>query len=463
MKSLIVDLNMEINLQQDEEKGLFRRFLENLDWYLVAALLYLLGLGLIAVYSATLHHGNAGKFLFTQGIAVLVGLGGMILLSSFNYQFFGDLAFSSYIFSLLMLVAVLFFGATVKGTKGWFNFHYFSFQPVELTKIIFILALSGYLDKSWRDVKKLSTLGVSLALLLGNVLLILFQPDFGSTLVYFPITLTLLFVAGVAPIYLWGIVLFGGLATGIPLMATFFKLQPELLSAHAALAYFVSASRGGVHLFVILLCVVAAIFIVWWFLTQLKISLPLIYPIVLSLIIVFGSVSSLGVQKTLKEYQKKRLIVFLNPEIDPLGSGYNIMQSKIAIGSGQAFGKGLFSGTQAQLGFIPEQHTDFIFAVIGEETGFVFSERMLIFYFLLIWRAMVVARESRDRYGSLVATGIAAMFTFYVMINIGMDMGLTPSTGLPLPFLSYGGSSMVSSLWAMGILFSIHIRRFTHT
>jgi len=448
---------------QEEEKGLLRKFLENLDWYLVAALLYLLGIGLITVYSATLHHGNPGKFLFTQGVAVMVGLAGMILLSSFNYQYFSSLVSSSYAFSLIMLVSVLVFGSTIKGTRGWFNFHYFSFQPVEITKIIFILVLAGYLDKSWRDVKKISTLGISLLLLLGNVLLILLQPDFGSTLVYCPITIVLLFIAGVAPLYILGIILFGSLAAGIPLMATFFKLQPELLAAHPALSYFVSASRGGVHLLIVLLCVFAAIFVIWWFLTQLKIEIPVIYPVVLSLIILFGSVSSLGVQKSLKEYQRKRLVVFINPEIDPLGSGYNIIQSKIAIGSGQVFGKGLFSGTQAQLGFLPEQHTDFIFSVVGEETGFVFSELTLVFYFLLVWRAMIVARESRDRYGSLVATGIATMFIFYAGINIGMVMGMSPATGLPLPLLSYGGSSMVSSLWALGILFSIHIRRFTHT
>jgi rod shape determining protein RodA len=192
------------------------------------------------------------------------------------------------------------------------------------------------------------------------------------------------------------------------------------------------------------------------------VAIPFIYPLVLSLIIALGSVSSLGVQKTLKEYQRKRLIVFLNPEVDPLGSGYNIIQSKIAIGSGQAFGKGLFSGTQAQLGFLPEQHTDFIFSVLGEETGFIFSMLTLIFYFVLVWRALVVAKESRDRYGSLVAVGIAVMFAFYATINMGMVMGMMPATGLPLPLLSYGGSSMVSALWALGILFSIHIRRFTH-
>ena len=450
-------------MQDAEEKSLLRKFLENLDWYLVASLLYLLGMGLIAVYSATLHYGNPAKFLFTQGIAVLIGIAGMILFSSFNYQYFRGMLFSSYVVSLILLISVLILGKSIRGTGRWLSFHYFSFQPIEITKIIFILVLAGYLDSAWRDIRKLSALAVSLMLLLGNVVLILLQPDFGSTLVYFPVTIILLFVAGVTPLYLWGVILFGSLAAGIPLMATFFKLQPELLASNRALAYFVSASHGGIHLLIVLLCVITLIFVVWWFLTNLKISIPLIYPLVLSLIIVFGSISSLAVQKTMKDYQRKRLIVFLNPDVDPLGSGYNIIQSKIAIGSGMAFGKGLFSGTQAQLGFLPEQHTDFIYSVIGEETGFVFSELTIIFYFLLVWRAMIVARESRDRYGSLVATGIAAMFAFYATINIGMVMGMMPATGLPLPLMSYGGSSMVSSLWALGILFSIHIRRFTHT
>jgi rod shape determining protein RodA len=448
---------------QVEEKGYLRKFFENLDWYLIAALFYLLGIGLIAVYSATLHYGNPAKYLFTQGMAVFIGLAGMIIFSSFNYQYFKSLLVSSYVVSLGLLVSVLVVGRSIRGTGRWINFHFFAFQPIEVTKIIFIIVLAGYLDNVWKEVKRVSTLGLALMLLFGHIILILLQPDFGSSLVYFPITIVLLFVAGVSPVYLLGISLFGGLAAGIPLMATFFKLQPDLLSVSPALAYFVSASRGGMHLLIILFIVTAAIFLLWWLLIKLKFEIPFIYPLALSLIIIFGSFSSLGVQKTMKEYQRKRLIVFINPEVDSLGSGYNIIQSKITIGSGMMFGKGLFSGTQAQLGFLPEQHTDFIFPVIAEETGFVFTELTIIAYFLLIWRAMEVARESRDRYGSLLATGIAAMFAFYAFINIGMVMGITPATGLPLPLISYGGSSMVSSLWALGILFSIHIRRFTHT
>jgi len=273
----------------------------------------------------------------------------------------------------------------------------------------------------------------------------------------------LMFVAGIEPLYLLGIMLYGLLAAGIPLMATFFKLQPALLEDHPALDYLVGAARGNhTHALIIIISAVGGIFLLWWFLTRLRFVIPFIYPVALSVIILFGSVSSVAVNKSLKEYQRKRLIVFLSPDIDPLGSAYNIIQSRIAIGSGQVFGKGLFQGTQSQLGFLPEQHTDFIFSVIGEETGYLISQLTVLLYFMLVWRGMVIAREARDRFGSLVAVGISTMFAFYALINIGMVMGMMPATGLPLPLLSYGGSSMVSALWAIGILFSIHVRRFTN-
>jgi rod shape determining protein RodA len=145
-----------------------------------------------------------------------------------------------------------------------------------------------------------------------------------------------------------------------------------------------------------------------------------------------------------------------------MGAGYHVIQSEIALGSGKIFGKGLFSGTQGRLGFLPEQHTDFIFSVLGEELGFVMSGFVLLLYLTLLWRTVVIAGDSRDRFGSLVAVGIACMFAFYIFLNLAMVMGLAPVTGLPLPFLSYGGSSLISSLAAVGILLSIHVRRYTH-
>lgn len=160
-----------------------------------------------------------------------------------------------------------------------------------------------------------------------------------------------------------------------------------------------------------------------------------------------------------KRYQLDRLIVFINPGIDPTGIGYNLIQSKIALGSGRLLGKGLFAGTQNQLRFLPEKHTDFIFSVIGEEFGFIGVLVVIILYLILLWQIINVAREAKDNYGRLVASGVAAMFFFHVLENIGMTMGLMPITGLPLPFISYGGSSMLTFLIAIGLVINVNIRR----
>lgn len=160
-----------------------------------------------------------------------------------------------------------------------------------------------------------------------------------------------------------------------------------------------------------------------------------------------------------KEYQLNRLIVFINPGIDPNGIGYNLIQSKIALGSGQLMGKGLFSGTQNQLRFLPAKHTDFIFSVIGEEFGYIGVLVIIALYLLLLWQIYNVAIKARDNYGRLVAVGIGTMFFFHVLENIGMTVGMMPITGLPLPFISYGGSSMMTSLAAIGLVINVNIRR----
>lgn len=161
----------------------------------------------------------------------------------------------------------------------------------------------------------------------------------------------------------------------------------------------------------------------------------------------------------LKDYQKMRIMVFMDPNVDPLGSGYHIIQSKIAIGSGMLFGKGLFGGTQSQLNFLPENHTDFIFAVIGEELGFIGAMFVLILYFIMLYRGSKVANEARDNFGSLLAVGITSMLTFHVLVNVGMTAGIMPVTGIPLPLMSYGVSSLTTNLVAVGILLNIYMRR----
>lgn len=163
---------------------------------------------------------------------------------------------------------------------------------------------------------------------------------------------------------------------------------------------------------------------------------------------------------SLKDYQKNRILVFLNPDVDPLGVSYHIAQSKIAIGSGRLFGKGYLAGTQGQLRFLPERHTDFIFSVFAEEWGFLGSLILLLLYLFLILWGIEIANKAKDRLGSLMAIGVVSMISFYVIVNIGMTVGLMPVVGIPLPFLSYGGTSIVTAFMSIGILMNVKMRRF---
>jgi rod shape determining protein RodA len=180
---------------------------------------------------------------------------------------------------------------------------------------------------------------------------------------------------------------------------------------------------------------------------------------VLSITLIFLVCNLLHLPKPLKEYQIARLTSFINPESDPQGSGWNVRQAMIAVGSGQFFGKGLFRGTQGRLGYLPENHTDFIFAVLSEELGFIGAVGVLFLFFLFIWRGNRIALQAKDRAGTIVATGVVAMFLFHVLENVGMNIGIMPITGIPLPFISSGGSSMISSLVATGLLLNIWMRR----
>jgi len=179
----------------------------------------------------------------------------------------------------------------------------------------------------------------------------------------------------------------------------------------------------------------------------------------LLLIFLSGVLSSPLLWHFLKPYQKRRILVFINPNIDPLGAGYTIIQSKIAIGSGGLFGKGWLAGTQNQLNFLPERHTDFIFSVVGEEWGFAGATLLIFLYLVLIWRAFSIARGTANSYGRLLACGIIALLSFQIVINIAMTMGLVPVVGLPLPLISYGGSSLLTTMISISFLLSIGMRR----
>ncbi len=445
-----------------DKKQFFHHLVSDIDWWLIFVLLILMLISFIAIYSAGVNCGMSFKYLSVQFLASGIGFICLFLFAGFNYQYYKHFDKFIYILSLALLVSVLIFGSVKRGTRGWFDFGFISFQPVEIAKVMFILSLASFLDKRVEKLEKISFLISAFAMLAGHLALIMMQPDFSSTLSYFPVTLVLLFMTGVKPFYLLCIAILGGLAAGIPLLETFLDMRLKSLGSGTfltSLAVSLKTDWTGVYI------IAAVLFLIsggWCLLRKLRVKIPIIYPVILCGAILIGCASSILVEKSLKDYQRKRLVMFLNPKVDPRGAGYNIIQSKIAIGSGGFTGKGFKRGTQTQLGFLPEQHTDFIFSVIGEEGGWIMAQLTLFLYFLFIWRALAIAKEACDRYGSLVAAGFAAMFTFYAVINIGMVMGIMPVTGMPLLILSYGGSSIFSSLCAVGILCSIHMRRHTY-
>jgi rod shape determining protein RodA len=416
---------------------------------------------LLGVYSAGNSSGNSLKYIYIQFIAFFIGLICIFIFSKIDYKYYEHSYKLIYVLSLIILISVLVFGSTKRGTKGWFDFGFISFQPVEIAKILFILSFSSFIDLNEKKIKKIYFFVFSLIMVFIHLILIMMQPDFSSTLSYFPVVLILFFIIGVKSFYILCSIVFFISLISIP----FFKIiinsvliletfQKTIITIFTNVIFFL---KTGYKIFYFIIILLFLIIYCLMFLKKIRIKIKWFYIFCLFFSMLIGCIGSIFVEKYLKDYQRKRLIVFINPNIDSKGSGYNIIQSKITIGSGKLLGKGFMNGSQTQFGFLPEQHTDFIFSSICEEFGWVISQLIIILYFILIYKAFAIAKKSHDRYGYLVAIGIATMFCFYVIINIGMTIGIMPVTGVPLILLSYGGSSVFSSLCAVGILCSIDI------
>lgn len=442
----------------------FRHF----DWTLFGCTLGLTMAGWGMVYSAALPLGIAERLVTKQVVAGLIGLAGCGLLATMHYQQFLRWAWWGYGGVIGLLGAVLVAGVRIHGTRGWFAWGPISFQPAELAKLAIIIVLAVYLDRHWDHRHQLPVLTQSALLVLGHVGLILLQPDVSGCLVYFPILLALWFCAGMKVWYLACALLCGVTTLGIPLAATWFNATGDGGLVHSGL----SSSRAFWHLtvqgpgawpaFVVGGVACGGILAGWWILRRGRVRIRGVYPLSLCGIIVVGGVSGLLIQRSLKQYQRERLTIFVNPDADPLGAGYNVLQAKVAIGNGGLFGKGYRQGTQSRLGFLPAQHTDFIFAVLAEEAGFFRALGIIGLIGGILWRIYHIAVEARDRLGALLASGVFGMFGFHFLLNLGMVLGLCPVAGLPLPFVSYGGSSLVISWWAVGLLESVHLRRFVY-
>jgi rod shape determining protein RodA len=362
-----------------------RHFIQYFDWGLFTVSLLLGAMGLITLYSVVTAGAVAAQktLVIKQLIWFGAGLGFMVVSLLFNYKLLDRYANGFYALCILMLIAVIFFGKYVGGSKRWLVFGPVSVQPSEIVKIAVIVVLASYYSKNaYTRGFTLRQLLIPVVLVAVPFALIVAQPDLGTALL---------------------VVLIAGS------MTMFVKIEKR------SFRYLIFSGMVTVPL-------------VWFF---------------------------------LKDYQKRRILTFLSPEGDPLGAGYHIIQSKIAIGSGVLTGKGYLKGTQNALNFLPEQHTDFIFSVFAEEWGFVGSAVLIVLFLLLIIWGLNVAHSSRDPFGTILAVGISSMIFWQVFVNIGMVMGLMPVVGIPLPFVSYGGSSIATTMIAIGLLINVSMRRYT--
>ena len=357
-----------------------RRLLQNVDWLLLGAALFIIGLSLTCLWSLNPGRGISA-LMWRQLSWVGVGLVGLLVVVSVDYRNLVRFAPVFYVVGLGLLLSVFILGRTVSGARRWIHVGPLTVQPSELFKLIFIITLAWALTSARGERLSRVALVGTFVLLGVPFFLVVKQPDLGTALVLVPVLGATLVGLGLRMKVL------GGLALGSV------ALMP--------LAWFV-----------------------------------------------------------LKPYQRDRLLVYLDPFRDPLGTAYNVIQAKIAIGSGQLLGKGIGGATQSRLAFLPERHTDFIFAVFAEMWGFLGCLVLIVAYALLVLRGFEIAAGTRETRGRILALGVTSVFAVQILINIGMVTGLLPIVGIPLPLMSYGGSSMVVSLTALGLLISIRMRQF---
>lgn len=385
-------------------------------------------IGLLAIFSATVNHPTASGNFNKQLVSAVISIFVFIIVYSLPQRTFQLFAIPTYLISLLLLVAVLVMGKTVYGSRSWLSFGPIGFQPSEIAKLGTILALSYWLTYKSRDINNIKDIGIALLIGFVPVLLILLEPDTGTAIVFMIITISLIY---------W---------SGISLFGLFVVLSPGIVTF---------ASLLGTHVFIIAMIMVA-------------VALFLFKRDLFNSATVF--ILNLGASfffdyafKILKPHQQKRIESFLDPSADPLGSGYNALQAKLAIGSGGILGKGFLEGNQTQLRFIPEQWTDFIYCVIGEEFGFIGSLFVLVMFLIIFIRLLNLSTLAKDRFSVLVIIGILSLLFSHFAINIGMNIGITPVIGLPLPFLSFGGSSLLVNMTMIGIVLNIYKNRKLHT
>ena len=404
--------------------------LYRLDWWLILIYSLLIGFGIVNIYSATFNNTSTGIFDMSQPVGkqmffLIVSLFSGILILSVNSKFFEQFASIAYYLSIFLLIGLFIFGKTVSGATSWYNIAGLSIQPSELAKVATALMIASLMSKVQSDLKNLNTFLKILGALFLPFVLIIFQPDPGSALVFgaffFP-----LFREGLSYVYL---VLF------VSLMFLFF----------ITLSFPIS---------LVVMIITLLIFLLFFVFININKKIK-IWPFIGSFIISVGFSLSVDYifDNVFEQRHRDRINIVLGKTVDNQGIGYNMNQSKIAIGAGGLKGKGFLEGTQTKGDFVPEQHTDYIFSTVGEEWGFLGGSLMIILFCLLIIRIVIQAEKQTNKFRRIYSHGIAGVLFIHFFINVGMSLGILPTIGIPLPFLSYGGSSLL----AFTIMIFIHL------
>ena len=459
------------------------KILNNIDYITIGLYFLLVFMGWLNIYSAVYNDEHTSIFDISQRygkqlmwIGASVILIGLILL--IDSSFFPMFSYPIYIFTVVLLIAVLLFGKEVNGARSWFQLGGFRLQPAEFTKFATNLAFAQFLSSYNFKLLKIRNLMIVGVILFFPAILILLQNDTGSALVYVSFVLVLyreglpgsilliglLFIIVFIVTLVANVLVVSIILIVISLIAYFFirKKINEVLKAIVLIFGISSLFWGIAYLFTleinpqyfIFIGIGVSTFVFLRFAFKNKLN----YIIILSSIVIGGILFSFSVNyifdSVLESHQRDRINDLLGIEFDPLGAGYNVNQSKIAIGSGGFAGKGFLQGTQTKYDFVPEQSTDFIFCTVGEEWGFLGTSMVLIIFSLFLMRLIIIAERQRSVFSRVYAYGVVSIFFFHIAVNVGMTIGIAPVIGIPLPFFSYGGSS----LWAFTILLFILLR-----
>ncbi|HAK68939.1 MAG TPA: rod shape-determining protein RodA [Treponema sp.] len=426
---------------------------ERFDFFIILAVLVLSVLGVLFIYSSGIDSSGLlkNKDYYKQIVWCIVGFVLMLSCTFIDYRKLKRYTGYAAILLTLALIYTAFFGQKLNGARSWIGIGSLGIQPSEFGKLVFTLFLARYLEKSEQENPRKRFL-LSLVILLTPMGLILLQPDLGTASAYLPIFLVMCFIANI-PIRYIVLVLATGMLT---ILFTVLPIWESQIAKRTVLIISVLTNR---KLFIVV-CAVTLIVAMMGILGQIFLKKKYFYWVTyVSGILFTALILSVMAGKVLQEYQIMRLIIFINPNIDPKGAGWNIINSQIAIGSGGTFGKGYLMGTQSHYRYLPQQSTDFIFSILAEEFGFAGGIAVFASFLVIMLRGLSVIRTTTSHFGAYISSGFLGMFFYHFLVNVGMVMGIMPITGIPLPFVSYGGSAYLTNSIAMGLIMSIRARR----